>query len=837
MQSAFQDGGPVPSAESVVALARTLKLSENELLDLRRTATGEDAVAPQNDLGPGKLITEWNPYALEVHPAGPAVQGTTLAHGLVLPGYVRRNHDQLLTNAVNDAMQGRSRMMVLVGSSSAGKTRACWEAVQLLADQGWLLWHPFDPTRVEAALQDLARVTPRTVIWLNEAQHYLGDPSAGERVAAGLHALLADHQRGPVLVLGTLWPEYAQTYTTVPQPGRSDPHSRVRELLAGCMVTVPDTFDEEALRTATTLAEAGDALLADALIRARTTGRVAQDLAGAPELLRRYEQAVPPTRALLEAAMDARRLGVGLHLPQAFLTDAATDYLSDDELDELTEDWAEAAYADLAQPVHGKQAPLRRTGARPARRPPGRSTQLATEISPAGRGPVFRLADYLEQHGRTARRRLCPPASFWHAAYTHLTSPNELRNVAQEAEQMQRLQWSHDLYDAAAEAGSAEALSHLAQLRMRAGDGEGAEELLQRAVDAGHTSALLALARLRMTAGDAEGAEGLLRRAVNVGYPPALVDLARLRQEAGDPEEATELLQRAVDADLSYALLGLVRLLERAGDREGAEEAAWRAVEAGHTVTLGDVPWLMDGVCEAGFQNRLGHAVDAQSTFVLDELARLRMRAGDGEGAEELLQRAVDAGHTSALLALARLRMTAGDAEGAEELLRRAADAGHTSALDRLVAVRMRVGDTDGAEELLQRAADAGQTAVLLDLAQLRMEAGDREGAEGLLRRAVDAGHVIALDTLARLREDAGDTDEAEAIAWAAADAGNRFVLVKLARMRQQAGNQRGAERLLRQAADAGYTDPSPMTEEWVSTAPEWRYGLDPDGTPTPPWR
>lgn len=95
VQSAFQDGGPVPSAESVVALARTLKLSENELLDLRRTATGEDAVAPQNDLGPGKLITEWNPYALEVHPAGPAVQGTTLAHGLVLPGYVRRNHDQL----------------------------------------------------------------------------------------------------------------------------------------------------------------------------------------------------------------------------------------------------------------------------------------------------------------------------------------------------------------------------------------------------------------------------------------------------------------------------------------------------------------------------------------------------------------------------------------------------------------------------------------------------------------------------------------------------------------------------------------------------------------------
>ncbi|MFJ9329612.1 hypothetical protein ACIRPN_33365 [Streptomyces sp. NPDC101230] len=62
------------------------------------------------------------------------------------------------------------------------------------------------------------QVEPRTVVWLNEAQHYLGDREAGERIAAALHHLFVAPERGPVLVLETLWPEYAKEYTTLPAP-------------------------------------------------------------------------------------------------------------------------------------------------------------------------------------------------------------------------------------------------------------------------------------------------------------------------------------------------------------------------------------------------------------------------------------------------------------------------------------------------------------------------------------------------------------------------------------------------------------------------------------------
>ncbi|MEU7038700.1 hypothetical protein ABZ958_34240 [Streptomyces sp. NPDC046237] len=126
-----------------------------------------------------------------------------------------RGHDRVLAEAVRNAAAGHSGIVVLVGSSSTGKTRAV-QAVQPLAGRRWRLWHPFDPARAQAALEDLPKVAPRTVVWLNEAQRYLGDRASGERIAAAIHRLLVSLERGPILLLGTLWPEYAYQYAALP---------------------------------------------------------------------------------------------------------------------------------------------------------------------------------------------------------------------------------------------------------------------------------------------------------------------------------------------------------------------------------------------------------------------------------------------------------------------------------------------------------------------------------------------------------------------------------------------------------------------------------------------
>jgi len=52
----------------------------------------------------------------------------------ILPPYVPREHDQVLDQVVAAAADGRSGIAVLVGGSSTGKTRACWEALALLRD-------------------------------------------------------------------------------------------------------------------------------------------------------------------------------------------------------------------------------------------------------------------------------------------------------------------------------------------------------------------------------------------------------------------------------------------------------------------------------------------------------------------------------------------------------------------------------------------------------------------------------------------------------------------------------------------------------------------------------
>ncbi|WP_371650014.1 hypothetical protein [Streptomyces mirabilis] len=160
---------------------------------------------------PGKPLSEVSdPFALEVHPAVNTERIYTARALPALPVYVERDHDARLRAIAAEAVGGVSRLVVLTGGSSTGKTRACWEVLHRLPDER-RLWHPFDP-RPEAALAAIEQLAQRTVVWLNEAQHYLLTTfDLGERLAAKLRTLLDDQSRAPVLVLGTMWPGYWNT--------------------------------------------------------------------------------------------------------------------------------------------------------------------------------------------------------------------------------------------------------------------------------------------------------------------------------------------------------------------------------------------------------------------------------------------------------------------------------------------------------------------------------------------------------------------------------------------------------------------------------------------------
>ena len=239
------------------------------------------------------------------------------------------------------------------------------------------------------------------MVWLNEAQRYLGSADGiGERVAAGLRELLRDTARGPIVVLATMWPQYWHQLTIRP-PARDDPHAQARELLAGHDIPVPAAFTLVELER---LDKADDPRLAQAAAGSRD-GQVIQYLAGAPELLAVYRNAPAAAKALIHAAMDARRLGMRPALSLTFLEAAAPGYLSDCDWELLPDDWLEQALTITAAPCKGVRGPL--TPVRP---------RLAPDAATCDSGPAWQLAEYLDQAGRDDRRSQIPPPSFWTAA-------------------------------------------------------------------------------------------------------------------------------------------------------------------------------------------------------------------------------------------------------------------------------------------------------------------------------------------------------------------------------------------------------------------------------------
>lgn len=522
-----------------------------------------------------------------------------------------REHDVHLAEVVSDAAAGTSGIAVLVGGSSTGKTRACWEALRPLRErtEPWQLWHPIDPTRPDAARADLARVGPYTVIWLNEAQFYL-DPSTGdlgERLAAGLRSVLRDADRGPVLILATLWPTYWTTLTTQPDRTEPDVHAQARELLEGQPITVPEAFTDADL-DGLDARSSQDLRLAEAADGAQD-GQITQYLAGVPVLMDRYRNAEPATKALIQAAMDARRLGCGPHLPRALLAAAVPSYLTETEWHRTADDWLGTALDYAARPCNGIPGILTPVKPGPARdhRPMGSRLHQRTE-PPSG--PNHRLADYLDQHGRQHRREHIPPIGFWTAlaVYAH---PRDLSALAEAA-------WDRGLFRDAAQ---------LWKNAVTSGDLTGAAkliDLMRFRHPADHRPARWAAAQIPLD--DSGGVARLVKSLSEVGAGEqvavllardpathaALDDaygvgrlLASLHR-VGTEDESTALARRAaahVALDDHGGLHALLDTLREVGATEQATELARRAaarVPIHHDPRLS---MLLDRLIEVGPQD------------------------------------------------------------------------------------------------------------------------------------------------------------------------------------------------------------------------------------------
>ncbi len=713
-----------------------------------------------------------DPFALEVHRSVDADDLESDGHSgdlPPLPAYVCREHDMRLGQAVDRAASGHSTIVMLVGGSSTGKTRACWEAIQRLP-QHWRLWHPIEPSPAESVLQGLNAIAPRTVLWLNEAQQYLltHDPELGEQVAAGLRELLRDPRRGSVLVLGTIWPEYRALLAAESGPAGSGKHPQARALLTGVSIEVPERFTGPAIQT---LRSAVDPRLVQAA-RYAEDGQVTQYLAGVPVLLERYRTAPASAKALIHAAMDIRRLGHGPMLPRAVLAAAALGYLTDRQWEALDDDWLDQALAYTGQPCRGVRGPLTPIRARPGQ--------------PVSDRPYYRLSDYLDQVGRVERRERSAPAALWDALLAHSKATDFVR-LGMQAEERGLYRYAFRFYSAAAQADDPGAFSGMDGLFRAMWRIDEAITWFQARVDAGEPRCLHWLAHLLDAAGRTEEAMAVLRRSADNGSANDMRSLAGMLRAAGRTDEAIVVYRRAVEADGDASYLDLeavVRLLTEAGRVE--ELISWLKVrtEAGNGTAGAVGARLLDteeryeeavSFCQlAAAAHGAGTVAEVQA---LDQAAGLMKKAGRIEEAIAVYQQIADTPDIDPWLASSAEYNAAG-------LLR----------------------DWDRADEAitwLSRRVTTGQSSCHWHVTKLLKEKGQLEEAIAWLETLARADDHYAIEPMADLLEETGRTEEA--ISWRKnAAQTSRYHMRRLADKLVEKGRADEAIDLCRHAADNG---------------------------------
>lgn len=279
----------------------------------------------------GQPITKWEAAAVGVHASITVHDETTLTP------YLARGHDQRLRQVLEQgAASDRATLVLVVGTSCAGKTRSLYEAVRMVLPD----WQITAPQNDSALVQTLtAGVPARTVVWLDELQDRLPATDDGITAAKVITDLL-DADVGPIVVAGTLWPTNLNAMRARPDPAAAaNGASAIPALLArAATVTVPDTFTHTDLENT----DVDDPRLQLAINTATHTqhpdGRkITQVLAGGTQIIHRLyppdathppDEFSPAAKALLHAAGDLRRVGMPNPLPRWALDGAAPGYLT-----------------------------------------------------------------------------------------------------------------------------------------------------------------------------------------------------------------------------------------------------------------------------------------------------------------------------------------------------------------------------------------------------------------------------------------------------------------------------------------------------------------------------
>jgi hypothetical protein len=504
-----------------------------------------------------------DPVALGVHPAvdlpARAAEESASERPHNVPAYVPRDLDLALDQAL-----APGGFVLLVGDSTAGKSRAAFEAMHRRLPDWWLLV-PNKPESLRALLD--AEIQFRdTLVWLNDLDRYLGSDGLDEGL---LRRLRGDGTRR-IVVLATMRAiEYAarSPIHDFAQPDHKRAQRRAEQVLLDQVtrrLEVPRRFSDAEQQRARPLGQ-DDPRIADALQHTDRYG-LAEYLAAGPKLLQEWRDAwavgnQPAGAALVAAAVDCRRAGLEEPVPASLLLKFAPGYLDATVAGLLSPDAFERGLEWAATPRYGASALLIRHG-----------------------DGGYLAFDYLFDSLQRDPNAPAIPDAVWQGVVAAVKA-DAARSVALRADyaRPRRSDIAEQAYLKAANASDVDAMDSVGSLAEARDDLDEAAAWYRKAADAGDLKAMGRLGSLAEERNKLDEAAAWYRKAADAGDPAAIRELGRFAEERGELEqavawyrkitgdpEATEALGRLAEMG-SIAALGALRRAADTGDPEATE--------------------------------------------------------------------------------------------------------------------------------------------------------------------------------------------------------------------------------------------------------------------------
>lgn len=686
-----------------------------EVLGTRLAAPAEDGErrekARRSILGSAKRVVESRDRVkLDVHPAIPLPRDAEPELSRVFPEYVSRGIDVDLRAWIR-ARKETGGLVVLVGDAAAGKTRCLYEALCTEVPD-WRMPQVDSGAQINELVRERVDLS-RTVLWLDDLQKFFTD----EPVTAGSIRQLVTGRLGPVLLAATiradelerLESKTAREGTTGAADARHA--GEVIRMLAhrsadsggqsALRFHLDSSLDPEELARARRLAGVDPRLLA--ALRDADTGNVTATLAGAQKLIDRWTQDTGDRagRAVVTAAVTARRCGHPEPIPSEVLEALALSHLAwQGHVPEAT-DWAQAAIDWAKDTVTGRIAALR------------------SAVTTPGVIDGYLVSDILLQHSYLPENTSVPPMleddDTWTLLLAHAV-PRARSGIGVAAEAAGRTAIAHQAWRTAAGSGDLRAMRLLGWSHLDS-DLAQAVHWFQAAVDLGDDWAVVGLAESLGRCGDIEGEGWWLQHGAERGNPGAMVNLGIRLSSEGRLDEAEEWYRSAAELGESVAMANLGYLFEtRRGELVAAEHWNRQGAELGHPGAMENLARLLKQ------RGALGEAVDWYRKAADQGLSRI---IAQPRSFQPWPGEASDDGISNAILGFAEILAETGARDEAESWFRSIAERGDARAASALSKIHADRGDLTGAAEWRRTAAELAEALLTRSKRTLRLAYGE----------------------------------------------------------------------------------------------------------------